>query len=166
VNERELLLAYRPWLRTTARNFLRGRPEHQAEDLAQEGWIAMWRAFQDDSGGAPLDWWLKRQAILRMNQMIRDWLTTNKQRAHLFTDDVGALVELSAHVEGIEIAYHHGEILQALNALTSREREYVYLRFWCGWRQPQMIEHFGYKPSALWGTARPKLRAALAHLAA
>ena len=65
----------------------------------------------------------------------------------------------------IELAYHHGEIAQALDGLTPREREYVFLRFWCGWKLPQMREHFGYEPSALWRKARPKLTLALAHLA-
>jgi DNA-directed RNA polymerase specialized sigma24 family protein len=168
MDERALLLSYRGWLRNTAVDLLAGRPLHRAEDLAQEGWIAMWRAVQDDRDvavKAPLDWWLKRQALLRMQQCVRDWFTPAKQRQHLLVDDVASLVELSTVLPVLELAYHRGEVYAAVGRLTPREREYVTLRFWGGANPAQLVDHFGYKPHGLWRTAAPKLALDLAHLA-
>lgn len=71
--------------------------------------------------------------------------------------------------EGVIMAYHHGEIAQALDSLTPRQREYVELRFWRGMEHPELEAHFGYNPGSLWsakkGGARVRLAKELAHLA-
>lgn len=162
ISEHELLASYRPWLRTTARRALNGRPG--SEDLAQEMWIAMWRALADQTV-APQDFWLKRQALLRMKTCLRDWHDPMKHRQHVFTHDVTEVADLPAELGTVELAYHHGEIHAALDRLSPREREYVALRFWGGLNYPELAEHFGYRPTNLWRTARPKLAEALEHLA-
>ncbi len=168
MNEHELLEHYRPWLRTVARGMLAGRPG--VEDLAAEGWIAVWKALharRDVTTKAPLDWWLKRQAVLRMKTCLRDWHDPVKHRQHVLMDDVTAVVDLPAELGAIELAYHHGEILAALNELTPNEREYVWLRFWVhtgGRFNPLLRQRFGKDAFDLWRTARPKLAAALGHL--
>lgn len=163
--ERELLAAYRPWLRGVARAMV---GPNEVDDLASEGWIAMWRELHTVRGNtghqAPLDWWLKHIAVQRMGTCLRDWHTPVKQRQHLFTDDVAAVIDLPRELVEMEWAYHHGEIHAALDALTPREREYVIARFWSGMGPAQLTVHFGYKPNALWRTARPKLAGALTHL--
>jgi RNA polymerase sigma factor (sigma-70 family) len=167
-DERELLLRYRPWLRVTAADLLQGRPPHFIEEVAQEGWIAMWRALHEDRDvtvKAPLDWWLKRQALRRMQNAVRDLFVPVKQRQHVFTDDVPDLVAASAELENIELAYHHGEIRAAVDRLPPREREYVLLRFWGGYTYPQLVTHFGYNTSAVWRVVRPKLVSDLERLA-
>lgn len=167
--ERELLARYRPWLRVVAANLLIGRPPHLADDLAAEGWVAMWRALHEDrktDKKAPLDWWLKRQAKLRMTRMVRDWFEPMKQRQHLWAGDVTDYTDLPALLPAIEMAYHHGEIYQALGTLTPREREYVVMRYLLDRSTADVKNHFGYTPSTLWRTAKIKLAKELAHLGA
>ena len=130
----------------------------------------VWRASQSYNGRMPLQGWLKKKAKGRMLDAVRNWSsgpgTLNVSAGHPDVDDPGLLWDsLTAELPALEMAYHRGEINTALNALTPREREYVHLRFWRGYRNPQMIAHFGYEPHALWGTARPKLAGRLAHLA-
>lgn len=162
--ERKLLTHYRPWLRGVAR---RMAPHRDIDDLAAEGWIAMWRALHTPARTdrpAPVDWWLKHIATQRMTMCLRDWHEPMKQRQHAYTDDVAAVVDLPHELGALELAYHHGEIHAALDSLSPREREYVIARFWTGMGPPQLQKHFGYKPDGLWRTARPKLAGVLAHL--
>lgn len=168
MTEQELLLSYRGWLRAVAVDLLSGRPLSRAEDLSAEGWIAIWRALHSTrqvDNPAPLDWWLKRQALLRMRQCVRDWFVPMKERQHLLVDDVASVVELPATLTALEMAYHQGEIYAALDALTPREREYAVMRFWGGATPAALTAHFGYHPAGLWRTARPKLALSLSHLA-
>jgi DNA-directed RNA polymerase specialized sigma24 family protein len=167
--QRELLLSYKSWLHGTAIALLQGRPDHLITDLEQIGLIAMWEAIELNEirqveTKAPLDWWLKRQALFAMNRTIRDWFEPMKQRQHTWVDDVTRYVDLPMLLPGVEMAYHRGEIYQALSELSPKEREYVMLRFWQGQRTPELREHFGYYPSTLWATARKKLQKSLAHL--
>ncbi len=164
MNERELLLSYRPWLRAIA---TRMQPL-RAEEIAQEGWIAIWRAVQShDAEFAPQDFWLKKNALDRMRSVLRDYQAQLRDwRQQVLVGDLTAIWEGEEALLEMDLAYHHGEIAQALHSLTPREREYVFLRFWHGYRKPEMIAHFGYEPNGLWRTARPKLAEALAHLAA
>jgi RNA polymerase sigma factor (sigma-70 family) len=77
-------------------------------------------------------------------------------------------------LEGIELAYHRGEILQAIAALPLRQQRYVVLRFWGGMGEQKgdgFTEIMGDKNvhSNLWkqknSGARDRLRKSLAHLA-
>lgn len=168
MNEHDLLNSYRPWLRVVA---ARMTTPDKSEDLAAEGWVAMWRAYGSYDGRAPLDYWLKHVAQQRMISVRRNYAAV-KNTMHQLSglphadDEVSVWDGLRVELPEIEVAYHQGEIYAALNALTPREREYVLLRFWHGYRAPQMREHFGYAPHALWTTARPKLASSLEHLGA
>lgn len=171
-DEQDLLLAYRPWLRKVAAGMTLPT---LAEDLAQEGWIAMWRAMQSYDGSSPLDWWLKRKAEDKMRTVVRDWTAQkrNLHRTYPAGDPMedsyregGASIwdELIVELGSIELAYHRGQVLAAINRLAPREREYVTLRFWGGLNYPELTEHFGYPPQGLWRTSQAKLRESLAHL--
>jgi DNA-directed RNA polymerase specialized sigma24 family protein len=87
-----------------------------------------------------------------------------KQRQHVWVDDVASVVDLPDLLPDIEWAYHQGEIWHALDALSPREKEYVTMRFRQGQPLSELKNHFGYDPSGLWHTARPKLAKELAHL--
>jgi len=174
VNEAELLLGYRPWLRAVASR-LTG-PD-KAEDLAQEGWIAMWRAVgKHDPELAPLDYWLKNAAQSRMFSVLRNYAakknTSVIAAGHPVSNSTDSVTErdelwdaLSVDLPAVELAYHHGEIAAALTALSPKEREYVELRFWHGFQKRELIAHFGYEPRGLHRTATKKLAVALKHLA-
>lgn len=71
-------------------------------------------------------------------------------------------------VDQVALAYHRGEIMQALDALSPAQKRYVVLRFWCGYVTSELKTVFGYEPGSLWTSkrngARDKLREQLAHL--
>lgn len=72
-------------------------------------------------------------------------------------------------LEGVEWAYHHGEILQVLAGLPEEHRRYVELRFWHGRTSKEAAAEMGYKTHTveLWWSQkiRPVLRERLTHLA-
>jgi RNA polymerase sigma factor (sigma-70 family) len=71
-------------------------------------------------------------------------------------------------VDQIILAYHRGQIVQALDTLSPAQKRYVVLRFWCGYVGNELTTVFGYEPGSLWTSkkngAREKLRKELAHL--
>lgn len=66
------------------------------------------------------------------------------------------------------MAYHEGEILQAIRALPERHQRYVVQRFWMGLTHAEMAPSIGIKPgnmARMWTESiRPVLGQALAHL--
>ena len=68
VDENALLRAYRPWLRATAWNMIGTRLPHLTEDLAQEGWVALWRAIRAESPD-----WCVCGAPITSAQQARGW---------------------------------------------------------------------------------------------
>jgi RNA polymerase sigma factor (sigma-70 family) len=178
VEQQKILQKYRSWLRTTARNIYKTQPG-RVEDLAQEGWIAMWRVLKKE-GDVP-EHFLKNAAICRMRNIIRDdhrdCRDIRRSRADGLPaqsiDNHGAeaetpsvWVKLQTDLGAIELAYHHGEIADALNALTPTQREYVVLKFWYGLSHAELVSHFGYKPAHLWHRSKATLEKELAHLGA
>lgn len=171
MTELELLAQYRPWLRTVARNMLSDARSRYIEDLAQEGWIAMWRAHPERYD-APDDFILKQAARRRMNDVLTTIIRGERggkrgakplDTETVLVDDF-ELLALSVDLPAVELAYHHGEVLEALNSLSPAERRYVYLRFWLGYDWKGINEHFGYRADSLWRPARTKLLERLGHL--
>lgn len=134
-----------------------------AEDLAQEGWIALWQASKSwDPTRGPLNYWLKFKANGRMVDVLRNWSNND---IHDFVDTVPDLLH-AADLGSIELAYHDGEIMEAINSLAPREREYIVRRFWQGMAYSELVSHFGYQPQALQRRSFAKLAKELAHLGA
>lgn len=137
------------------------------KDLAQEGWIAMWKALKvHDATQGPLDWWLKYRARGRMLQYFRlKYLRetavdgSSEEDSSSFWDRV-----MEPVVEQLEMAYHEGQIREAVDSLTSRQREYVHLRFWKDYRDSELTAHFGYEPGGLWRAGKKRLKEQLNHL--
>jgi RNA polymerase sigma factor (sigma-70 family) len=139
------------WLYAYARTLL-SPDDHRYGDLVQEGRITLWRTWgenPDNNGGYAV-----RAAKNRMLSVLRHH-RGERQSAPLtgategrtyeakvvasldqpigedgFT--LGDLIAEVVSIEGVEMAYHDGEIQQAINALTPRMQKYVYARFWCG----------------------------------
>lgn len=174
--ECRLLLKYKPWLRTVARNMYKTQPE-RVDDLVQEGWIAIWRVLKKE-GDVP-EHFLKNAAICKMRNVIRDdhrdcrdisrsradGLPTQNIESHSADAEAPSVwTQLQTDLGAIELAYHHGEIADALNALTPVQREYVVLKFWHGLSHAELVSHFGYKPAHLWQRSKATLEKELAHL--
>lgn len=167
LTEDELLASFRPWLRATAnRMTLDSQRSRMAEDVAAEGWIAIWRELQR-LGGKADDAWLKRCAINKMIDVLKATGRARRdERRTVYVDDLTALWEATETIQDLDWAYHRGQLAQALEGLTERQRRYIELRFLHGWSSGELNDHFAMANSAdLWRSARPKLAAALAHLA-
>lgn len=181
VDDELLLAAYRGWLQKVASGLI---GDHAlVDDLAQEGWVAMWRAlpaYNPERGSLPS--WLTDHAYWRMLTCVADQAWLGRPKRHLgrgrLSDHVehpasdSSVWELLAAAEvldGAVWAYHRGQILEAINRLSPAQRRYVYLRFWRGYRLSELTEAYGYDPSALWNSpkngAKIKLRAELEALA-
>lgn len=171
----EILRQYRLWLLKVASGLLGPARRDQWHDLAQEGWIAMWRALStyDPSLGA-LPPWLTTAAKLRMRDCVRRdlWTGLPPRYGHHKVAATETPVDWDAEdqphdqllyadsAQSIELAYHHGEILDAVNRLTPRQREYIYRRFWRDESHSKIIKEIGNG----WVAARLTLRQLLAHL--
>jgi len=169
-DETDVLASYRLWLLKMATVLLPGR-RCDWHDLAQEGHIAMWRALRtyDPSRGA-LASWLTTAARMRMTDVVRRGVYTGMPHHRgrpRHVDIPTAELEpagVSTLIEGVELAYHRGEILDALGRLSPQQREYVLLRFWGGATYGELVTRFGFNPGAIWHVARGRLRKQLAHL--
>src|SRR5690349_19441707 len=133
----DVLKAYRKWLLKMANVLMPWGTEADKQDLAQEGHIAMWKAMQtfDASKGA-LPTWLTNAAHMRMRDIIRRGNFTGKpenrgnkpvQTIAADTQEDAIFTELAGSdcIEQLLIAYHAGEIADALSRLTKAQRDYV-----------------------------------------
>lgn len=136
-------------------------PLLDAEDLAQEGWIAMWVAADKAhrAGREINDAYLKQAARWTI-------LNSLKKRYPDIPTPPEEMPEESYVLE-VSAAAHHDEVFAAVRALPPRQREYVYLRFWLDWSSKTQLGAAGYATS-LWynpkSGAKATLQEKLSHL--
>lgn len=178
-NEVELLLYFRPWLRLVVMRFPQMMPSRN-EDLAQEGWIAIWRSIQVLKDKAiedrpdDIELWLKRCAVNRMTNVVNSWKAQSRDVYNTtFVDfntewDDGASwaahLALTTDLGDVEVAYHHGEILKAVNRLPRSQRQYVIRKFWYCWA-PTSLDLYFTNSRKTWKDAKSALAGELVHLA-
>ena len=163
----------RNWLAVVAKGMTLGKGNTHADwqDVAQEGWVAAWRAGQSyrpsTDGRGTREGWMKYKAEKAMLSVPRG----RKYKEQPVEADRGVWDELQAtdNLDAIETAYHSGEILAALAGLTPRQREYLYRRFWLGQTYTEMAKEMNTpNPGTLWIAkkygAKARLTEALAHL--
>lgn len=180
------LLQWEPALHRITRRY-QNSSQPGYHDLLQEVRIAFWRQYDVDpgeAGGALALLAAKRRASNLFNPERRDHptgytgspgsipVTTTAILDAPVGDGPATLLEvvfggLDAMV-GVEMAYHHGEIAAAVNALPSEHREYVVKRFWEGWTDSEVARYQGVSTSGLhnrWTRRiRPTLVERLSHL--
>jgi len=177
-NAELILPQFKNWLFFMARELTDDLSIHN--DLAQEGYIAMWKALKtyDPAKGA-LPSWITMAARLRMKDVLRrdTWTGTIGVRGHvrekpamaMDTNDpdmnIDQYLEASENLEWVLIRYHEGEILRALNELTPEQRNYVIRRFWYGQTNKDIKAVESYSPESAWVTSRKRLQDILGHLA-
>jgi DNA-directed RNA polymerase specialized sigma24 family protein len=80
----------------------------------------------------------------------------------------GVLLRAAEIMEGVELAYHRGEIYAALDRLPPEHKAYVLLRFWGGCTNSEIASALARPVNNMartWTEAiKPKLRAELLHL--
>lgn len=137
--ESEILDSYTKWLHHTANRLLPQSREYLHDDVVQEGRVAMWRAlYTHDASKGSLPSWLTGAAVLRMRDVALGHgkefghapLRGSREVESVAVEDITTLLHGSVSLEGVELAYHHGEIMEALSRLSPSQREYVFLRFW------------------------------------
>jgi RNA polymerase sigma factor (sigma-70 family) len=152
---------------------------HDVDDLAQEAMIAIWDAgtkkrdavatYYAHAGRRAMVDALRGRAATGSGggQHYRPRTTSADAIAEAEPDVWDALAASDA-LAGIEMAYHEGEIMQALAALKPQYREYVVRRFWGGQRDVDIASEMGTTNKAVgnwWARAiAPTLRTRLAHL--
>lgn len=161
ISDVELLAELRPKLRRRAADMLGSQTRH-VDDLAQEGWIAVWRALPtrpvsvvqyDEIVG-----WCIGVARNRMRNWIRDELAAPRRgmnrevSAGSGTDSLIEALSESESTETVDAAYHHGELAAAFDALSPRQRQYVIARFWHGLKGVELDVALGVRKAtaALW----------------
>jgi RNA polymerase sigma factor (sigma-70 family) len=150
------------------------------DDTLQEARIAAWRALGREHD---TDAYVHQAARWRIGE-VRDrqnW-TGHTRRLGQPVDplrradtlsldailDVGLIMMAEEILDRVVLAYHHGEILQAICDLEPRQRAYVILRFWGGLPDSKIAAEVGRSKATLqrdWSLARRQLRTKLAHLA-
>lgn len=182
----ELLKNYRKWLYFMANNMSRRQAE--VDDLAQEGYIAMWRAFDSfDPDLGSLSHWLTKNARARMLEVLKRDTSFGKEPArgvHRTPESVGAtqgsldalmdegfdIAEASSLLDKVFESYMKGQVHRAIESLTAQQRRYVLLRFWYGYTENEMYAQQLFPPGTvvrqLWegkDAAKARLRRSLDH---
>lgn len=166
IDANETLRPYRGWLQKMASVYMNWNPD-EWDDLAQEGYIEMWRALKTyDSSKGALPAWLTFKASLRMRSCAANlnWTGSPNRRqgrnkyksvkpAYLTTEDLD-LLTIQTLPDGLDLAYHQGQIHEALDGLSPAVRSALFKRFWLD----QDIHKSKYRK------ALPKLQEKLGHL--
>ena len=170
-NETEILADFKGLCITMALKLTRDETNIQVRDLAQEGWVAMWKATKSWDGRGTLDGHMKQHAWWAMLKIVsrRKEAPASVDMTDVETWDVFADLSNSEALEHVHNAYHSGDILEAIRNLTPKQREYVIRRFWKGQSYTEIKEAMGgQNPAALWSKkfygARDRLARQLAHL--
>lgn len=155
----------------------KGFPEGAEQDAIQEARIAAWQSWTKHQSRAYMNI-ATRQRL--MQHVYRDqWFGTTPSgrdmdpirranRDSLDDPDCDLVLVAQQVLDSVMLAYHEGEIVEAINALTPDQREYVVLRFWHGMTNPEIAAIQGKSVGAVssaWSTyIAPSLRSRLAHL--
>lgn len=162
----DLLRQYKRYLLKIAWDYV--STAEDAQELAQEGWIAMWEAHRDwtEQKGVPLHTHIKNKARWRMTEVARRGTYTGRSSSNFSGAKKARKLEVPLEsqdpateqdVDSILMAYHTGEIVDAINSLPPKQRQQVYDRFWRGCYDPHNA-NWWYRG------ARGKLRERLGHL--
>lgn len=146
------------------------------DDVLQEGRIVQWEVLKKRPESTKQ--YVSASMSHRITEVLKRGTWTGFERTHGKptdplrrrdrdstddeTSDVQVVVESSDWVEHVIMAYHHGEIMRALNELTFTQREYVYLRFWEGWTNPEIAAHRGLSSGEMERQWRVNIRPQLA----
>jgi DNA-directed RNA polymerase specialized sigma24 family protein len=155
-------------------------PEY--DDYVQEARIAIWRALETNQG-APNAVYLTARARGRLLSLTagKPFVGqvepgTRHYRPQTFGVDwdvegddgvFSDLLEGPDLLSGVDWAYHHGELAEAINSLKPEHRRYVVARFWEGKADVEIAAELGVDRKVLWGWWNRQIKPVLAeHLAA
>lgn len=159
----ELIKANMGWLFFTAKKFRSNY--HAVEDLAQEGAIAMWKAFENFDGRGEILGWMRKNALWKMMDLINASDRMPSDLRELATDGESLLWDhLSVDGPDTPLSIHFGEVNQAVMNLTPWEHKYIKMRFWDEATTKEMQSVLGSGCHSAWRRAKLKLHRQLRHL--
>lgn len=155
------------------------------DDILQEGRIVQWQVLaKRPSSTRP---YVSAAMSHRISEVLSRGTWTGLERTHgkprdplrrpmserSSVDDetlqLDLVVDAGDWVEHALLGYHQGQIMRALDELTFTQKEYVVLRFWGGWTNPEIAARRGLTAGEVerqWRTnIKPALVAQLGHLA-
>jgi RNA polymerase sigma factor (sigma-70 family) len=138
------LQLHRGWLRTVLQARL--SDPHQVEDLLQEVAVAVLRAGQRPAESTQVAPWLYRVAIRRLLNHRRT-MARSDQRARRWGELQGAgavgLATDPAPEQWLMRSEARAQVRQCLEALESRDRQLLLLKYQHGWSYQQLGMHLG-----------------------
>ena len=158
----------------------RNRDPNLRDDLINEARITVWRVLEKHPDASPA--YVHTSSGNRIKEIVsggiwfgmqgrqgleRDPLRRSERDS---LDDPDFLIEASSPdvMDDLLMAYHEGEILEAIRSLPPNHQAYVILRFWGGWRAGEMEPVVGVKSinqSRMWkDSIQPVLAERLKHL--
>lgn len=145
------------------------------DDVVQEGLIEAWRVLQAKGGRDNVSaTYLTQGMRRRMYDIVngRPMYGGNRRPGpRTEPPHVRSLDGIDPGFDplhAVELAYHHGEIVEALGSLTRDDCEYVLLRFWGGLTDTEIAQRRHVSNQNLWQNwhrrIRPRLQESLNHL--
>lgn len=154
----QFIVASRPFLLGVLTGWGLRSTDERFDDVLQEGRIALWRSYEALAGEPQRIRFARNTAKQRMSgiafrkgvptqpvqepgkddrgrerSLVRRYEPTPAfSHDELLDAGLDSLLWANNPLEGVELAYHHGEIADAIAALTPGQQRYVYARFWCG----------------------------------
>lgn len=180
-NQAELLKSLKPKLLAIAATYSSDR--HTQEDLCQEAWIEIWKYFSKN----PEDAETKSKKFFGMmakrkmhDIIIRGYKTfgasSEKRTRGAIINDIPVSLyykemssisriweSLQTTNDDLELAYHNGEIADAIQSLPSRQREVIELMYWKGLTAQEVKREHRIDRNT-YVEAKRKLREKLQHL--
>lgn len=155
----------------------RGFKPGEDDDAVQEARIAAWQSYIEHHNPRYMNIAVRQRLIAHV---MRDQWFGTKPTAHemdpirrsgrdsLDDPDLDLILLAEENIEALTMAYHHGQIMEALNVLSPKQREFVYMRFWEGRTYTDIAARLGLTEGgakSVWlKQVRPLLAHQLAHL--
>ena len=170
-------------LKLKAAERLRHNPASRViwDDVLQEGRIVQMEVLRKRPDATRE--YISASMSNRMNEVIRRgaWTGSEAKRGHpidplrrpgerdsIDDPDWDVVISSGDWVDQVMWAYHHGEIAEAMSALTFTQRQQVFARIWCGMSEPEIAALQDVSVSTVsrrWTQEiRPQLTGRLGHL--
>lgn len=155
------------------------------DDVLQEARITAWQVYTSDREMQNRDTYTHAAARKRIGEVAQRQTWTGHTRVHgqptdplrqqgkesldvMIESDSGLALVAVELLDGVEVAYHYGQVHQAIRALSEPHRLFVYQKYWLGLSESELAAKHGKSVGTIsrWWTQtiKPALRQNLEHL--
>lgn len=154
------------------------------DDVLQEARIVAWKILASPRNFDNRDAYLHAAARMRISEVAERQAWTGHtrktgqpvdplRRADKVSYDqlaeAGVVLIAADVLYGVEVAYHYGQVHEAIRALPAQHRDFVYQKFWLGLTEPELAAAHDRSVATVsrwWvNEIRPVLRTRLLHMA-